>query len=121
MDTSNGRAAPGPFEGARSHDGSVRGRLWSALRLAEVRLRLPIVLVIIAVVIGRRDVLSNYWDRLTHRTPSESIAGHVVSADTEYFCPMDPGAPRDRPGRGGSATWLCRAATAISRDLNHAA
>jgi hypothetical protein len=75
--------------------------LWSALRLAEVRLRLPIVLIVTAVVIGRWDVLRNHWDRLTQETPSESTAGRPVSTDTEYFCPMDPGVLSDWPGRCG--------------------
>jgi membrane fusion protein, copper/silver efflux system len=80
---------------------SVRGRLWSALRIAEVRLRLPIVLIVTAVVLGRWEVLRNHWDRWTRRTPSESIAGHAISTDTEYFCPMDPGILSDWPGRCG--------------------
>jgi hypothetical protein len=75
--------------------------LWSAVRLAEVRLRLPIVLVVGTIVIGRWDVLRNHWDRLTQATPSESTAGHAVSTDTEYFCPMDPGVLSDWPGRCG--------------------
>ena len=69
--------------------------------MAEVRLRIPIVLVIAAVVVGRWDVLRNYWDRLTRPTPIESIAEHAVSTDTEYFCPMDPGVVSDWPGRCG--------------------
>jgi membrane fusion protein, copper/silver efflux system len=79
----------------------ARSRRWSALRLAEVRLRLPMVLLVAALVVGRWDVLRNHWDRLTRRTPTESIVGHAVSADTEYFCPMDPGVVSDWPGRCG--------------------
>ena len=90
---------------ARRGDGRGRrmdwGRVRSAVRLAEVRLRVPIVLVIAAVVVGRWDVIRNYWDRLTRRTPVESIAGRAVSSDTEYFCPMDPGIVSDWPGRCG--------------------
>ena len=59
------------------------------------------VLVVAAIVIGRWDLLRNHWDRLTQRTPSESTAGHPVSTDTEYFCPMDPGVLSDWPGRCG--------------------
>jgi hypothetical protein len=72
-----------------------------AVRLAEVRLRVPIVLVVAAVVVGRWDLIRNYWDRLTQRTPVESVAGRAVSSDTEYFCPMDPGVRSDWPGRCG--------------------
>jgi hypothetical protein len=73
----------------------------SAFRLAEVRLRIPIVLMIAAVVVGRWDAIGNYWDRLTHRTPRESLVGRAVSSDTEYFCPMDPGIVWNWPGQCG--------------------
>ena len=79
------------------------GFVWSwaraAFRLAEVRLRVPIVLVVAAVVVGRWDVIRNYWDRLTRRAPVESVAGRAVSGDTEYFCPMDPGIVSDWTSR----------------------
>jgi hypothetical protein len=101
MDTDNGRTSTVRGERPRAPRGRVRGRLWSALRLTEVRLRLPIVLVITAVVVGRWDVLRNHWDRMTRPTPIESIAGHAVSANTEYFCPMDPGIHSEWPGRCG--------------------
>ena len=77
---------------AISDDGPVPpiGRwLWSAFRLAEVRLRIPIVLVVAAVVVGRWDVIRNYWDRLTR--------------------PMSPRAPpncRSRATRNTSARWI---------------
>jgi hypothetical protein len=73
----------------------------SAWRLVQVRLRIPIILVVAAVVVGRWDVIRNYWDHLTRRAPAESIAGRAVSGDTEYFCPMDPGVVSDWPGRCG--------------------
>src|SRR5262245_8068810 len=83
-------ANPGHRPGER-RSWSAWGRVRQAVRLTEVRLRVPIVLVVAAVVVGRWDVIRNYWDRLTHRTPVESLAGRAVSSDTEYFCPMDPG------------------------------
>ena len=49
----------------------------SALRLAEVRLRIPIVLVAAALVVGRWDTIANYWDRLIRRAPVESFTGTV--------------------------------------------
>src|ERR1700679_4242183 len=93
------------FRRARRVGGAKVGRIgswaWSAFRLAEVRLRLPIVLVIAALVVGRWDVLRNHWDRLTRRSTVESIAQHAISSDTEYFCPMDPGIVSDWPSRCG--------------------
>jgi membrane fusion protein, copper/silver efflux system len=81
--------------------GPVWQKVRSALKLVQVRLRIPLVLVIAAVVVGRWDVIRNYWDKLTRLTPAESIASHPVSTDTEYFCPMDPGVVSDWPGRCG--------------------
>src|SRR5271156_2314474 len=86
---------------SRAKAGTIGSWAWSAFRLAEVRLRIPIVLVIAALVVGRWDVLRNYWDRLTRRSTVESITQHAISSDTEYFCPMDPGIVSDWPGRCG--------------------
>jgi len=73
----------------------------SAAKLAEVRLRIPIVLIISAVVVGRWDVIRNYWDRLTRVAFHQSAAASPVSSDTEYFCPMDPGVLSNWPGKCG--------------------
>ena len=64
-------------------------------------MRVPIVLVIAAVVVGRWDVIRNYWDRLTRRAPVDSLAQRAVSGDTEFFCPMDPGIVSAWPNRCG--------------------
>jgi membrane fusion protein, copper/silver efflux system len=74
-------------------------RAWSALKLAQVRLRIPIVLVVAALLVGRWEVIRNYWDRMTRGALWESTALHAISADTEYFCPMDPGVVSDWPGK----------------------
>ena len=98
------RVAPGVEHDAASRSrvaGSIWRRAYSALKLAQVRLRVPIVLVVAALVVGRWELIRNYWDRLTRGTLTESIALHAVSADTEYFCPMDPGVLSDWPGRCG--------------------
>jgi hypothetical protein len=71
------------------------------VRLAEVRLRIPIVLVTAAIVVGRWDVIRNYWDRFTRPTAAGSIVQRPISSDTEYFCPMDPGIVSAWPGRCG--------------------
>ena len=81
--------------------GAVGSWIGSAFRLAEVRLRVPIVLVIAAVVIGRWDSIRNYWDRFTRSSTVESTAKLPISSDTEYFCPMDPGVVSHGPGRCG--------------------
>ena len=101
MEIENGRASATRGDEAAPTPTARSGRLRSALRLAEVRLRLPLVLVVAAIVVGRWDVLRNYWDRWTRGMTAESIAGNAVSTDTEYFCPMDPGVLSDWPGRCG--------------------
>jgi hypothetical protein len=98
------RIVPGSAPDARSTSrgtGPIWQRVGSVLKLAQVRLRIPIVLVVAALVVGRWELIRNYWDRLTRGTLTESIALHAVSADTEYFCPMDPGVVSDWPGRCG--------------------
>ncbi len=70
-------------------------------RLAQVRLRVPIVLIFAALIAGEWDVIRNYWGRLTRVFHSESIARQAVSSDTEYFCPMDPGVVSDWPSKCG--------------------
>ncbi len=81
--------------------GSVGHWIWSALRLAEVRLRVPIVLVVAAVVIGRWEVIRNYWDRFTRSSTAQNTFKLPISSDTEYFCPMDPGVVSHGPARCG--------------------
>jgi Cu(I)/Ag(I) efflux system membrane fusion protein len=79
----------------------ARQRLRGALALLQVRLRLPIVLILAAIVVGQWDLIRNYWGRLTRVTQAESIARQAVSGDTEYFCPMDPGVISDWPSKCG--------------------
>ena len=67
----------------------------------QVRLRLPIILILAALVVGQWDLIRNYWGRLTRVVHPESIALQAVSSDTEYFCPMDPGVISDWPSKCG--------------------
>ena len=70
-------------------------RLCWALRLAQVRLRFPIVLAAAFLIVGKWHVLRNYWD--TFVAPARPAVGGGISADTEYFCPMCPGVISDWP------------------------
>jgi Cu(I)/Ag(I) efflux system membrane fusion protein len=78
-----------------------RHRLGAAARLAEVRLRIPTVLLVAALVVGRWDWIRNHWDKLTRPAIGDAAAAGPVSNDTEYFCPMDPGVVAAWPGRCG--------------------
>ena len=73
----------------------------STLKLLQIRLRIPAILVISALVIGRWDVIRNYWDRFARPVPGDPFASQAVSNDTEYFCPMDPGVVSDWPNKCG--------------------
>jgi Cu(I)/Ag(I) efflux system membrane fusion protein len=73
----------------------------SALKLLQVRLRIPLVLIFAAFVVGRWDVIGNYFDKFTRSPLAENAAMRPVSTDTEYFCPMDPGVVSDWPGKCG--------------------
>src|SRR5690349_16762623 len=73
----------------------------SVLRAVQVRLRIPAVLLVSALVVGRWEVIRNYWDRLTRFGTGADLSGQAVSSDTEYFCPMDPGVLSNWPGKCG--------------------
>jgi hypothetical protein len=73
----------------------------SVLRSIQVRLRIPAVLLVSALVVGRWEVIRNYWDRLTRLGTGVDLSGQAVSGNTEYFCPMDPGVLSNWPGKCG--------------------
>src|SRR2546423_10962632 len=79
----------------------ARGPVWRylllTLRVLQVRLRFFAVLVVAFVVVGKWDVVRNYWDRMTRARIVES--SHPASPDTEYYCPMCPGVASDWPGK----------------------
>ena len=72
-------------------------RLLLTARVLQVRLRFVIVLVAAFLVIGLWGNLRNVWDTLAHRLGGSHSAQPTVSADTEFFCPMDPGVVSDWP------------------------
>ncbi|HJT35090.1 MAG TPA: heavy metal-binding domain-containing protein [Pirellulales bacterium] len=75
--------------------GRLRRLAWG-LRVAQVRLRFPIVLVAAFLIVGKWHVLRNAWD--TWIAPAHPTA-RGVSSDTEYFCPMCPGVISDWPSK----------------------
>jgi hypothetical protein len=74
---------------SRPRTGRWHWVVWS-LKAAQVRLRFFAALAVAFLVVGRWDVLRTYWDRWTAPAARDAAMG-AVSADTEYFCPMDPG------------------------------
>jgi membrane fusion protein, copper/silver efflux system len=67
-------------------------------RAAQVRLRFLAALVVAFLIVARWDVIRTYWDRWTAPSARDASMG-AVSADTEYFCPMDPGVLSGWPGQ----------------------
>src|SRR5262249_7010461 len=60
--------------------------------------RFLVALAAAFLVVGRWDVLRTYWDRWTAPAAREAAMG-AVSADTEYFCPMEPSVVSDWPAK----------------------
>jgi len=75
-----------------------RGSLAWAARAARVRLRFVAALAVASLVVGRWEALRTHWDRWTAPAARDPAMG-AVSADTEYFCPMDPGVVSGWPGQ----------------------
>ncbi len=59
------------------------------------RLRFLAVFVLVFLVIGQWESLRTLVKRLTIRPSAEA----AISADTEFFCPMDPGVVSDWPSK----------------------
>jgi membrane fusion protein, copper/silver efflux system len=76
-------------------------RLRWLVRMAQVRLRFPLVLLAAFLVIGRWEDLRNAWTRVSHVVAHANESDSPVSSDTEYFCPMDPGVVSNWPGKCG--------------------
>lgn len=70
------------------------GKLWMAIRLAEVRLRFVAVMVVTGLLVANWEAIQNRIDRWT-RPAAMSVPG---AAAIEYYCPMDPQVLRDEPG-----------------------
>ena len=80
-----------------TREGRWRALAW-AVGAAQVRSRFLVALVVAFLIVGRWDVLRTYWDRWTSPAARDASMG-AVSADTEYFCPMDPGVLSGWPGK----------------------
>ncbi|MFH0981279.1 MAG: efflux RND transporter periplasmic adaptor subunit [Planctomycetota bacterium] len=74
---------------------SIAGRVWTFLRIMNVRLRFIFLMVIVGVVAGNWDDIMNYYDRW--RRPARAPAA-VQAQETEYYCPMHPNIIRVEPG-----------------------
>jgi len=67
-----------------------------AAEIVLLRLRFPVLVAGVVLVIASWPWLRAYWDRLVRPA---SPADPSVSRDTEYWCPMDPGVVSDWPDK----------------------
>jgi membrane fusion protein, copper/silver efflux system len=82
---------------ANGSDNRRRSLGW-VLRAIRIRLRFLAALAVAFLIVARWEVLRTYWDRWTAPAARDASMG-AVSADTEYFCPMDPGVLSTWPGK----------------------
>ena len=82
--------------GATSKTLSLSGRVWTFLRIMNVRLRFIFLMVLVGLVVGYWENITNYYDRWTRPAPS-AAAGSTEQA-IEYYCPMHPNIVRSEPG-----------------------
>lgn len=62
-----------------------------ALQFVNVRARFVLVIVVIGLVVGQWERLTGYWNWLSRAALGQADRQSAVSADTEFYCPMDPG------------------------------
>lgn len=84
-----------PVSSSRS---GMRGLVWIS-RVAWVRLRFLLVLGVAFGAVAGWDVIRNSWDKLSRGAVGGDPGSQVVSGNTEYFCPMDPGVVGDWPAK----------------------
>jgi membrane fusion protein, copper/silver efflux system len=77
---------------------SFSGRVRAGWRVLQVRLRFPIILLVVFLVVGKWDLVRNYWHWVL-RGFSHNDTLRAVAVDTEYFCPMCPGVISDWPSK----------------------
>jgi len=71
------------------------GRVWTFVRILNVRLRFIFLMVLVGLVAGYWDTITNYYDRW--RRPVQVAVGKHAE-EVEYYCPMHPSVVRDAPG-----------------------
>jgi len=74
---------------------SVLGRIWTFIRILNVRLRFILLMVLVGLIAGHWDGLMNRYDRW--RRPARA-AETVPGEEIEYYCPMHPNIIRSEPG-----------------------
>ncbi len=86
---------------AAERQNSVASRFWHAIKLVQIRLRIPVALLAALLLVGKWESIRNVWVGWGRSFTLERAGMGPVSGDTEYFCPMDPGVVSDWPGKCG--------------------
>lgn len=68
-------------------------KLWTALKILNVRLRFILLMVVTGLIAANWDAITAHWERWTRPD-----AATVEAAAIEYYCPMHPSVIRDVPG-----------------------
>lgn len=74
---------------------SMFGKIWTFIRIMNVRLRFIFLMVLVGLVAGQWDNILNHYDRW--RRPAHA-ADMVQTQDVEFYCPMHPSVVRGEPG-----------------------
>jgi Cu(I)/Ag(I) efflux system membrane fusion protein len=73
---------------------ATRGsKLWTALKILNVRLRFILLMVVTGLIAANWDSITAHWERWTRPHPAATTAAAV-----EYYCPMHPSVVRGEPG-----------------------
>ncbi len=75
---------------------STGRRIWTFVRIMNVRLRFIFLMVLVGLIVGYWENISNYYDRWTRPAQASEM---VQSQETEYYCAMHPNIVRAEPGK----------------------
>jgi Cu(I)/Ag(I) efflux system membrane fusion protein len=73
---------------------STRRKIWTAIRILNVRLRFILLMVITGLIAAQWDQIAARWERWTR--PKHEVT--QAAEQTEYYCPMHPSVVRGEPG-----------------------
>jgi len=88
---------PSPSSNSVGEQGtSVLGRLWTFVRIMNVRLRFIFLMLLVGLFVGYWETIVNYYDRWTR---PEAVVAAVQAEEIEYYCAMHPNIVRTEPGQ----------------------
>ena len=76
------------------HSGSFGPKLWTFLKILNVRLRFILLMVIVGLIAAHWDTIAAHWERWTRPQRQAAEAETAI----EYYCPMHPSVIRAEQG-----------------------